>query len=45
MPNDVPAYTRQLEHRLAQDLPGTREVLRIPRLTAPNWLSLYRLDE
>ena len=45
MPNDVPAYTRQLERRLAQDLPGTREVLRIPRPTEPNWLSLYRLDE
>jgi hypothetical protein len=44
MPNDVPAYTRQLERRLAQDLPEAREVLRIPRPTAPNWLSLYRLD-
>ena len=45
MPNDVPAYTRQLERRLAQDLPDAREVLRIPRPSAPNWLSLYRLDE
>jgi len=44
MPNDVPAYTRQLERRLAQDLPEAREVLRIPRPLAPNWLSLYRLD-
>jgi hypothetical protein len=44
MPNDVPAYTHQLERRLAQDLPEAREVLRIPRPTAPNWLSLYRLD-
>ena len=45
MPNDVPAYTRQLERRLAQDVPEAHEVLRIPRPTAPNWLSLYRLDE
>lgn len=45
MPNDVPQYTRQLEQRLAQDFPGTREILRIPRPTAPNWLSLYQLDE
>lgn len=45
MPNDIPAYTRQVERRLAQDLPGAREVLRIPRPMAPNWLSLYRLDE
>jgi hypothetical protein len=44
MPNDVPAYTRQLERRLAQDIPEHSEVLRIPRPTAPNWLSLYRLD-
>jgi hypothetical protein len=44
MPNDVPAYTRQLERRLAQDIPEYSEVLRIPRPTAPNWLSLYRLD-
>jgi hypothetical protein len=44
MPNDVPAYTRQLERQLAEDLPEAREVLRIPRPTAPNWLSLYRLD-
>lgn len=42
--NDVPAYTRQLERRLAQDVPEAREVLRIPRPIAPNWLSLYRLD-
>ena len=40
-----PAYTRQLERRLAQDVPEAREVLRIPRPMAPNWLSLYRLDE
>jgi hypothetical protein len=45
MPNDVPAYTRQLERRLAQDLPEAQEVLRIPRPLAPNWLSLYRLDD
>ena len=45
MPNDAPAYTRQLERRLAQDVPSAREVLRIPRPTEPNWLSLYRLDE
>ena len=45
MPNDVPAYTHQLERRLAQDVPGAREIVRIPRPTAPNWLSLYRLDE
>ena len=45
MPNDVPAYTRQLERRLAQDFPNTYEVLRVPRPMAPNWLSLYRLDE
>jgi 4-amino-4-deoxy-L-arabinose transferase-like glycosyltransferase len=44
MPNEVPAFTRQLERRLAQDVPEAREVLRIPRPTAPNWLSLYRLD-
>jgi hypothetical protein len=42
--SDVPAYTRQLERRLAQDLPVAREVLRIPRPLAPNWLVLYRLD-
>jgi hypothetical protein len=45
MPNDAPAYTRQLERRLAQDFPNAREVLRIPRPIEPNWLSLYRLDE
>jgi hypothetical protein len=45
MPNDVPAYTRQVERRLAQDVPDAREVLRIPRPMAPNWLSLYRLDD
>jgi hypothetical protein len=44
MPNEVPAFTRQLERRLAQDVPEAREVLRIPRPSAPNWLSLYRLD-
>lgn len=44
-PNDVPAYTRQLERRLAQDFPGTEEILRIPRPAAPSWLSLYRLEE
>ncbi|MFN8637634.1 MAG: glycosyltransferase family 39 protein [Chloroflexota bacterium] len=44
MPNDVAAYTRQLERRLEQDVPKAREVLRIPRPSAPNWLSLYRLD-
>jgi hypothetical protein len=42
--NDVPAYTRQLERRLSQDVPEAHEVLRIPRPIAPNWLSLYRLD-
>lgn len=44
MPSDVPAYTRQLERRLAQDVPAAREVLRIPRPSEPNWLTLYRLD-
>jgi 4-amino-4-deoxy-L-arabinose transferase-like glycosyltransferase len=44
MPNDIPAYTQRLERRLAQDVPAAREVLRIPRPSAPNWLSLYRLD-
>jgi hypothetical protein len=44
MPDDVPAYTRQLERRLALDFPEHREVVRIPRPTASNWLSLYRLD-
>jgi hypothetical protein len=44
MPNDVPAYTRQLERRLGQEVPEAREVLRIPRPISPNWLSLYRLD-
>ena len=43
MPNEIPEYTRQLERRLAQDFPDAREVLRIPRPTQPNWLSLYRL--
>lgn len=43
-PNAIPAYTRQLERRLAQDVPDAREVLRIPRPSAPNWLVLYRLD-
>jgi hypothetical protein len=42
--NDVPAYTRQLERRLAQDVPEAHEVLRIPRPLASNWLVLYRLD-
>lgn len=44
MPNEIPDYTRQLERRLQQDLPDAREVLRVPRPNAPNWLSLYRLD-
>ena len=44
MPNEIPDYTRQLERRLRQDVPDSREVLRIPRPEAPNWLSLYRLD-
>jgi len=44
MPSDIPAYTQRLERRLAQDVPAAREVLRIPRPSAANWLSLYRLD-
>jgi hypothetical protein len=44
MPDDIPSYTRRLERRLAKDVPAAREVLRIPRPTAPNWLALYRLD-
>lgn len=44
MPNDIPAYTQRLERQLSRDVPNAREVLRIPRPTAPNWLSLYRLD-
>lgn len=44
MPDEIPVYTRQLERRLQQDLPDAREVLRVPRPSAPNWLSLYRLD-
>jgi 4-amino-4-deoxy-L-arabinose transferase-like glycosyltransferase len=44
MPDEIPSYTRQLERRIQQDFPGAQEILRIPRPTAPNWLSLYRLD-
>ena len=43
-PNDVPAYTRHLEDRLARDLPEAHAVLRIDRPNAPNWITLYRLD-
>ena len=43
-PNDVPEYTRRLEAGLARDVPEAREVLRVPRPSAPNWLVLYRLD-
>src|SRR5262249_18273415 len=43
-PNDVPAYTRLLENRLARDLPEAHPVVRIDRPSAPNWLTLYRLD-
>jgi hypothetical protein len=43
-PNDVPAYTRRLEDRLAHDVPEAHPVLRIDRPNAPNWLTLYRLD-
>ena len=43
-PNDVPEYTRRLESGLAREVPDAREVLRIPRPSAPNWLVLYRLE-
>ncbi|MCC7372064.1 MAG: glycosyltransferase family 39 protein [Chloroflexi bacterium] len=44
MPDEIPSYTRQLERRIEQDLPDAREVLRIARPTAPNWLSVYQLN-
>jgi 4-amino-4-deoxy-L-arabinose transferase-like glycosyltransferase len=43
-PNDVPGYTRRFEDRLARDVPEARPILRIDRPSAPNWLTLYRLD-
>jgi hypothetical protein len=43
-PNEIPAYTRRFESRLARDVPDARPVLRIDRPSAPNWLTLYRLD-
>jgi len=43
-PNDVPGFTRRLEDRLARDVPEAHAVLRIDRPSAPNWLTLYRLD-
>jgi len=43
-PNDVPELTRRFEASLARDVPEAREVLRIPRPSAPNWLVLYRVD-
>ena len=42
--NDAPTFTRRIEERLERDVPAAREVLRISRPAAPNWLSLYRLD-
>ena len=42
--NDAPTFTRRIEERLERDVPAAREVLRISRAAAPNWLSLYRLD-
>jgi hypothetical protein len=45
MPSDVPVYTRRLETNLSKGVPNAREVLRVPRPTEPNWLSLYRLDD
>jgi hypothetical protein len=36
--------TKRTEVALARDLPGARLDLRIPRPTAPHWLSLYRID-
>jgi 4-amino-4-deoxy-L-arabinose transferase-like glycosyltransferase len=42
--SDAPAYTRRIEERLERDVPNAKEILRVPRPSAPNWLSLYRLD-
>lgn len=43
-PPDVPAYTQRLEAALARDLPEALEVLRIPRPSAANWLSVVQIN-